>query len=81
MGSLSGLLGTSAGLGGSPSGGPAQSYNSPAPAQSTGSGIFADFRSANTDIRQGKVTIAVIETLVILMVLFYMWTHAVQGGG
>lgn len=79
MSVLSGKFGSSAGLGGSPSGGPAQSYG--APAQSTGSGIFADFRNASSDVRQGKVSIAVIETLLILLVLFYMWTHNVQGGG
>lgn len=79
MSALSGLLGNSAGLGGAASSGPAQSYG--VPAQSTGSGIFADFKSASTDVMHGKVSIAVIESLLILLVLFYVWTHAVQGGG
>lgn len=82
MASLSGMLGTRAGLGGVTSGGPAQSYGTPmAPAQSTGSGIFSDFRNATSDVRGGKISIAVIESLLILLVLFYIWTHAVQGGG
>jgi hypothetical protein len=81
MGLLSGKLGTSSGLGGAASGGPAQSYNSPMPAQSTGSGVFADFRNASSDVRQGKVSIAVVESLLILLLLFYLWTHNVQGGG
>lgn len=82
MGALSGLLGQSSGLGGSPGGGPAQSYGSPMPAQqSTGSGIFADFKTASSDVRQGRVSIAVLESLLILLVLFYIWTHNVQGGG
>jgi len=79
MSVLPGRLGTSAGLGGAPSGGPAQSYG--APAASTGSGVFADFRNASSDVRQGKVSVAVIESLLIICVLFYWWTHAVQGGG
>lgn len=81
MGALSGLLGNSAGLGGSPGGGPAQSYGAPMPAQSTGSGVFADFKNASSDVRQGRITIAVLESLLILVVLFYIWTHNVQGGG
>lgn len=81
MGVLNGLLGERSGLGGSSSGGPAQSYGAPMPQQSTGSGIFADFRNASSDVRAGRVSIAVLETLIILLVLFYMWTHAVQGGG
>lgn len=82
MASLSGMLGTRAGLGGSSGGGPAQSYGSPMPAaQSTGSGVFADFRNASTDVRAGRVSVAVIEAMLILLVLFYIWTHAVQGGG
>jgi len=82
MGALSGLLGTASGLGGSHGGGPAQSYGQPMPAQqSTGSGIFSDFRTASSDVRQGKVSIAVLESLLILLVLFYIWTHNVQGGG
>lgn len=81
MASLSGMLGTRAGLGGASQGGPAQSYGTPMPAQSTGSGIFADFRNASTDVRGGRISIAVIESLLILLVLFYIWTHSVQGGG
>ncbi len=81
MATLSGLLGTGAGLGGAKGGGPAQSYGSPMPAQSTGSGIFADFKNASSDVRQGKISIAVLESLLILLVLFYIWTHNIQGGG
>ncbi len=81
MGMLSGKLGGSAGLGGASQGGPAQSYGSPMPAQSTGSGIFADFRTASGDVRQGKVSIAVLESLLILWVLFYIYTRNIQGGG
>jgi hypothetical protein len=81
LATLSGLLGGSAGLGGTRTGGPAQSYGAPMPASSTGSGVLADFRSATSDVKQGRITIAVLESLVILVVLFYIWTHSVQGGG
>lgn len=81
MGLLSGKLGQSSGLGGASGGGPAQSYGSPMPVQSTGSGVLADFRNANADVRQGRISIAVLESLLIVLVLFYIWTHNVQGGG
>lgn len=81
MSILSGKLGGSSGLGGISGGGPAQSYGAPMPAQSSGSGVFADFRNATSDVRQGRISIAVIESLLILLVLFYIWTHNVQGGG
>ena len=81
MGVLSGKLGQAAGLGGSSSGGPAQSYNSPMPVQSTGSGVLADFKNASADVRQGKISIAVIESLLLLLVAFYIYTHSIQGGG
>lgn len=80
MGILSGRLGSSAGLGGAPSAG-VGSASTYMPAQSTGSGVFADFRNASADVRQGKVTLALVESFIILLVLFYVWTHAVQGGG
>ena len=78
---LSGRLGSAAGLGGAAQGGPAQNYGSPMPAQSTGSGIFADFKTASGDVRQGKLSIAVLESLVIVWVLFYIYTRNIQGGG
>lgn len=81
MSILSNRLTRSAGLGGIAQGGPHQNYNTPMPSQSTGSGVLADFKNAGSDVRQGKISIAVIETLIILMVLWYMWTHAIQGGG
>lgn len=86
MSILSGRLGSSAGLGGQPSAGAYSTstygMGSQMPAaSSTGSGVFADFRNASSDVRQGKITLAVIEALVIVLVLFYVWTHAVQGGG
>jgi len=80
MGVLSGVLGGSAGLGGARSGGPAQSYNQPMP-RASGSGIMADFRTASGDVRQGRISIAVLESLVILWVLFYIYTRNIQGGG
>ena len=48
-------------------------------AGSSGPSAFAS--SVMGDIRQGKVTLAVVEAFVILLVLFYVWSRAVQGGG
>ena len=86
MSVLTGKLTSSAGLGGAPSAG-AYSTSTfgmgsimPA-AQSTGAGVFSTFQTAGGDIRQGKLSLAVLEALVMLLVVFYVWTHAVQGGG
>ncbi len=86
MSLLSGKLSGSSGLGGPPSGGAfsTSTYgmgSQMAPAQSTGIGTFRTLGTGFGDVRQGKVTLAVLESLVILLVLFYVWTHAVQGGG
>lgn len=87
MSILSGRLTGSAGLGGTSSSGPGslstflQPNRPGTPASSTGSGIFADFQNASSDVRSGKVSLAVLESMVILLVLFYLWTHNVQGGG
>lgn len=82
MGLLSRTLSSSSGLGGIAGGGPAQNYGTPmAPASSTGSGVLSDLRSARGDVMHGQISIAVIESLLILLTLFYLWTHNVQGGG
>lgn len=87
MALLSRTLGKSAGLGGTqqPGAGSTFPFLQPsrpgAPASSTGSGIFADFQNASADVRAGRVSLAVLETMLILLVLFYLWTHNVQGGG
>lgn len=88
MSVLGNRLTASAGLGGVTGGGPPQNFNLPLPtfgnsmgSQSTGSGILGDFKNASSDVQSGKISLAVLESLVILMVLWYLWTHAIQGGG
>ena len=86
MSTLTGKLTRAAGLGGVPSAG-AQSTSTygmgsqMAAASSTGSGILGDFKNASSDVRQGRISVAVLESMLILLVLFYIWTHNVQGGG
>jgi uncharacterized membrane protein YeaQ/YmgE (transglycosylase-associated protein family) len=81
MGILSGKLTQSAGMGGAPSAGAFSTSTLGMAAQSTGQGAFANIRTAPGDLRSGKITLAVVEAFVLLLVLFYIWTHAVQGGG
>lgn len=89
MSILSGKLTTSAGLGNV---GSAGAYSSAAyggnstmyPASSTGSGNMNLVGTAQTgigNIFEGKLTLAAIEVIVAGLVVFYVWTHKIQGGG
>lgn len=81
MSVLTGRLGSSAGLGGTPQGGAGSQSTFLLPAASTGGGAFAEFKSGLGDVKSGKVTLLMLDSLVLVLVLFYIWTHRVQGGG
>lgn len=86
MSVLTDRLTKSAGLGGVPSAG-AQSTSTfgmgtlMAAASSTGSGAFGRVEAAGSDVRQGKFSLAVLQVIIAFMVLWYVWTRAIQGGG
>lgn len=90
MAILSSRLSSASGLGGAPSAGAyststygmgsmmASAYSTGAGAISTGGGALRD---TATNVSTGHFSMVAIEVGVILIVLFYLWTHSVQGGG
>lgn len=42
---------------------------------------FGEFSSGVMDVTQGRVSLLILNSLIILLVLFYIWTHRAQGGG
>lgn len=92
MSILSSKLTASSGLGGAPSGGAyststygmgsmmASAYSTGAGMVTTGGGALRDI-NGSAGITAGHVSLGVLELLVIAVVAFYIWTHAVQGGG
>jgi hypothetical protein len=44
-------------------------------------GFVNEFTSGFGDVFQGRLSLLMLDTLILLMVAFYLWTHKVQGGG
>lgn len=86
MSILTERLTKSSGLGGPPSAG-AQSTSTfgmgtlMQAASSTGGGVLGRVSAAGSDVRQGKVSLAVLEVVIAFLVVWYVWTRAIQGGG
>lgn len=86
MSLLTARLTKASGLGGPPSAGP-QSTSTfgmgtlMAAAQSTGQGVLGTASTASGDVRAGRVSMAVLEVILVLLIGFYVWTRGVQGGG
>jgi hypothetical protein len=94
MSLLNGKLSTSSGLGGAPSAGAyststygmgsmmGQAYTTATVgAVTTGGSFLQNIKNAPTDAIQGRASLAVLEAMLLVLVGFYIWTHAVQGGG
>ena len=86
MSILTDRLTKASGLGGVPSAG-AQSTSTFGMASlmdrasSTGGGVLGKVSAAGSDVRQGKFSLAVLEVIIAVMVLWYVYTRAIQGGG
>lgn len=53
----------------------------PASDRSSSQGAWGEFQSGVGDVTRGRVTLLMLDTLILLLVLFYIWTHRAQGGG
>ena len=75
MARLSGVL-----PGGRVSGG---TVTTAAPAASApgASSAYGEFRSGLGDVTSGRVSLLMLDSLILFLVVFYVWTHRVQGGG
>ena len=44
-------------------------------------GFLSELGSGSSDVMQGRLSLLMLDTLVLGIVAFYIWTHRVQGGG
>ena len=51
----------------------------PPPASSPGAA--KEFRSGLGDVTRGRVSLLMLDSLILLLVVFYVWSHRAQGGG
>ena len=40
-----------------------------------------EFSSGLGDVTRGRVSLLMLDSLILLLVVFYIWTHRAQGGG
>jgi len=40
-----------------------------------------EFTSGLGDVTRGRVSLLMLDSLILLLVVFYIWTHRAQGGG
>lgn len=82
MGMLSGTLGSRSGLGmGSPQPSGGFVPNQTATAGIPSPAMVGTFGEGTRGLIEGRVSLVMIEGLLLGLVLFYVWTHNVQGGG
>lgn len=46
----------------------------------TSSNAYGQFQSGARDVMQGRVSLIMLDSIVLLFVVFYIWTHRAQGG-
>lgn len=44
-------------------------------------GAIGQFTTGVSDVMQGRLSLLMLDTLILLMIAFYIWSHKVQGGG
>lgn len=67
-------------LGRGNSGGTVQT--SPPPASDRASlSAYGEFTGGLGDVMKGRVTLLMLDTLILILIAFYIWTHRAQGGG
>lgn len=82
MDSARGLLARSTGYGFASGDQPAVATSNPSPTGTVGNlGVFVDqFRSGLGEISEGRLSLLMLDTLVLALVGFYWVTHEIQGG-
>jgi hypothetical protein len=53
----------------------------PAASDRTSQTAWGQFQAGLGDVTQGRVTLLMLDTLILLLIAFYIWTHRAQGGG
>lgn len=52
-----------------------------AAAPAASGGAIGQFRSELSDAMTGRVSLLMLDTLILGLVMFYLWTRSAQGGG
>lgn len=73
-GRLNGVLGRTSYAGGG------AATVTPPPASTAGS-ARQEFASGLGDVTRGRVSLLMLNSLILLLIVFYIWTHKAQGGG
>ena len=73
------FLGSSAGMGGAPSAGTYTNSSYEAPQQ--GLAAIGEFRHGVSETIHGRISLLMLNSFILLWVLFYIYTNRVQGGG
>ena len=42
---------------------------------------WGQFGGGVGEVMQGRITLLMLDTLILILILFYIWTHRAQGGG
>lgn len=42
---------------------------------------WGEFTGGAADVMRGRVSLIMLNTLILLLLVFYVWTHRAQGGG
>jgi len=53
----------------------------PPAADPSSSSAYGEFRSGLGDVTRGRVSLLMLNSLILLLVVFYIWTRNAQGGG
>lgn len=53
----------------------------PPPSASSPVSARKEFASGIGDVTRGRVSLLMLDSLILLLVVFYIWTHRAQGGG
>lgn len=73
MGRLNSVLGRTSMAGGVTTMQPSPPASAPSAAR--------EFTSGLGDVTRGRVSLLMLDSLILLLVVFYIWTHRAQGGG
>lgn len=44
-------------------------------------GFISEVKGGAADVMHGRITLIMLDTMILALLGFYVWTHSVQGGG
>lgn len=68
-------------IGRASSGGTVQTAPPAASDRSASQSAYGEFKAGIGDVTRGRVSLLMLNSLILLLVVFYLWTRSQQGGG